>query len=298
MPAPSIGLLANAAEATFWGPITTAFGLTELNAPNGAPLQVATPNGCTAAAFTDGKGNVVVAFQGTVTSQQKQADAAVMSGGAVTAFADALAFTRSVEQVAAGQGIPSSRIFVTGASLGGSIAESVAAATGLPGASFAGAGLPGYVAPAKPAANFVSFVEHGDAYANWASDAAEHVLVSPGATQDHYGRLVMLGSPARDVLTDRIVADTNALVPAMLTGHLQRAVATLSSDFSASLSAVHDIGNYLRDIAGLAAPSMRADFTAPAPAARPGLPAPAPSPVTIAVQRLENAVHFLLPKPG
>ena len=259
MSAPSVGLLENAAEATFWGNATTAFGLAQLNGPGGAPLQVTSPNGCTAAAFSDGAGNVIISFQGTQTVQQSQADQLLMTGvngSRIPAFQDAVAFTRSVEQVAASMGVPSSSVYVTGHSLGGALAEYVASKTGLGGASFAGAGIPGYQAPSAPAANFVSYVEHGDSFANWASDASEHALIAPGVHQDHYGQLAILGSPSQDVLTNTIISDYQALIPAIFDGQLGQAVSKLATDFTNNLFTIHGMNHYGPDIGSLPPPNF------------------------------------------
>ena len=52
---PTIGLLENAANATFWSPsLATAFGLSQMRNAAGSPLEVETANGCTAAAFSAG----------------------------------------------------------------------------------------------------------------------------------------------------------------------------------------------------------------------------------------------------
>ncbi len=258
MSAPDLGLFENAAEATFWSPaFASAFDLTQLYGAGGAALATQTANGCTASAMTDFQGNVIITFQGTTTAAQNDADQQIMAGddpASIPAFADALAFTRTVQQAAAGLGIPAANIYVTGHSLGGTLAEYVASQTGLAGISFAGAGLPGYVAPATPAANFTSYVEHGDAYANWSTDGSEHVLAS--ASQDHYGQLTFLGPSANDALTDLIVADTQALIPALFTGTLATASAKLAADFNHNLLGIHSMGNYVADLAAMPAPNL------------------------------------------
>ncbi len=257
MSAPSTGLLENAAMATFWSStLATAFGLAQMTNA-GKPLEVQTANGCTAAAFTDGQGHVIVAFQGTQTPQQSLADVELMGGmkgSAIPGFQDAVAFTRTVEQVANARGIPSSSVFVTGHSLGGTLAEYVASQTGLGGASFAGSGVPGYKAPAATASNFTSYVEHGDAFANWSSDGAEHALIVPGTNQAHYGRLVFLGSAANDALTSTIISDVHALAPSLFNGGFAQAASRLSTDFTTNLLTIHGMNFYQRDIAAIPPP--------------------------------------------
>ena len=303
MPAPDINTLENAANASFWTSSATAWGMTQMQAADGTPLQVATTNGCTAAAFIDPSGNVIISFEGTETVQQSATDAELMGGlpsGQIPGFQDALAFTRTVEQAAAAEGIPASNIYITGHSLGGALAEYAASQTGLPGASFAGAGLPGYTAPATPAANFISYIEHGDAFANWSSDGSESVLVAAGTTQDHYGQVVMLGSPSQDALTDTIIADYQALTPAFFTGQLPQAIAKLSTDFDDNLMGIHGMNVYAASIAALPPPSFAsavASISADASALLSGFTHPVVRPVhapaltiTAAASSLE---HFL-----
>ncbi len=259
MSAPTIDLLEDASNATFWGPITTAYNLAEMNGADGAPLQVATPNGCTAAAFSDYNGNIIIAFQGTQSAQQQLADVELMSGqtaAAIPAFQDAVAFVKSVEKQAAAMGVPKSHIYISGHSLGGTLAEYAASQTGLAGASFAGSGIPGYHAPAAPASNFISYVEHGDAFANWSTDGTESAVISAGGHQDHYGQLVMLGSPSQDVLTNNIVSDYKALVPALFEGRFFQAAAKLGADFTNNLLTIHGMDVYGNSIAALPAPNF------------------------------------------
>ena len=258
MPAPSIGTLENAADAAFWSAdFASAVGLTQLYSKTGVPLATETANGCTASALIDGSGNVIISFQGTTTMVQDEADAQMLEGdppSSIGALTDALAFTRTVQQAAAGLGIPASNIYVTGHSLGGTLAEYVASQTGLPGVSFAGSGLPDYVAPSTPAANFTSYVEHGDSYANFSSDGSEHVL--SGAHQDHYGQLVFLGSPANDAITNTIIADVHALLPATFTGTLDQALEKLEVDFRNNLLTIHTMRKYASSIASLPPPHL------------------------------------------
>ena len=310
MTLPNISLLEDAANATFWGSITTAFNLTELNGADGKPLQVATANGCTAAAFIDSAGDVIVSFEGTQTTQQQLADVELMSGengNQIPGFQDAVAFVRTVEQRAASLGIPTSRISVTGHSLGGTLAEYVASQTGLGGASFAGSGVPGYKAPALAAANFTSYVEHGDAFANWSSDGAERTLIAAGVHQDHYGQLVMLGSPSQDALTNTIIADDKALVPAMFTGQLIQALAKLGNDFTANLTTIHGMNVYQGSIAALPTPAvaaaqfssspsaMLANFSDPAPLSVGTTSSAMLSAVPPALRHFDEALASLVP---
>ena len=179
------------------------------------------------------------------------------NGATIPAFKDALAFTRSVQQVAAAKGIAASSVFVTGHSLGGTLAEYVASQTGLGGASFAGSGVPGSKSGTAGAGKFVSFVEHGDAFANWSTDGSEHALISPGVNEAHYGQLVFLGSSANDALTNTIVSDDRALMSSLFTGGFAQAAAKLSNDFTNNLMTIHSMSVYQSNIATMiSAPSF------------------------------------------
>ena len=157
-------------------------------------------SGMSASAFLDARGNVVIAYQGTTTNPQYQLDVSLLSGAdgsKLQGFSDALSFASQVENAAKSKGINQTQVYVTGHSLGGTLSAYVASQTGLGGAAFASSGVPGYHAPAAPAANFVSYVEKGDPFANYATDTAEKgsaVVANPH--MDHYGTVVELGTQA------------------------------------------------------------------------------------------------------
>lgn len=171
-------------------------GLSPMRDASGNDLGVVTANGCTASAYRDADGDVVIAFQGTTTDIQLALDRPLASGKPVSGlagFADALAFASRVQAAAAASGIDPGKIYVTGHSLGASLAEYVAGQTGLAGAAFAGSGLGGD-SDSQPAANFVSFVDLGDPFANDATDAGEaDALQSVTSQMDHVGEVVRLG---------------------------------------------------------------------------------------------------------
>ena len=153
-----------------------------------------------ASAFLDRSGNVVITFQGTTTAAQTALDLQILSGtnpSTVGGFADALRFATIVQQAARSEGILPSNIHVGGYSPGGTLASLVASRTGLAGMSFASSGVPGYQAPAVPAANFVSYVGKSDPFADHGTDTAEKDSASAAtAHMDHYGTVVQLGTAA------------------------------------------------------------------------------------------------------
>ncbi len=187
-------------------------GLAVMQDAAGQDLAVVTANGCTATAYRDQDGNVIIAYQGTETGAQLALDQPLAAGVAVATlagFADAVTFANTVRTQAAAAGIASGRIYVTGHSLGGSLAEYVASETGLAGASFAGSGLGGH-ANTRPAADFVSFVGLGDPFGNEATDAAEaHYVRAVTTRMDHVGAVALLGDGSDfSVLRDFIAAAT------------------------------------------------------------------------------------------
>ncbi|MGD1083023.1 MAG: hypothetical protein ABR881_32315 [Candidatus Sulfotelmatobacter sp.] len=117
-------------------------------------------------AFQDNAGNVIIAFEGSILSPRdpsydtvygagsRQADIGIFLGSKPSAFSDAYAFATQVEQI-----VGSAPIFLTGHSLGGAEAESVALNTGLPGVTF---GAPGILPLSIAAQNFTNYVDYGD----------------------------------------------------------------------------------------------------------------------------------------
>jgi hypothetical protein len=215
----------------------------------GRPLALSSASGCTAAAYRDGAGNVVVAFQGTTTDAQMALDGAILTGAAPSSlpgFADALSFAKQVEAAAARAGIPASRVFVTGHSLGGTLAEHVSQKLGLAGAAFAGSGLAGYNNPGG-SSNFISVVDKGDPFANFATDSAEAAFARNASPHmDHYGVTVSVGTAA-DART------LNSLVSAVQSSGVNIAadptmVASIAPQQFASAWNNHAIGKYAADI--------------------------------------------------
>ncbi len=199
-PAPGLPTFEDAAEASFNPSTASAYGLTLMQGQSGRPLTISTASGVNASAFLDRSGNVIISYQGTSTAAQTALDLQILSGtnpSKVQGFADALAFASTVQQAARAHGILPSSVYVTGYSLGGTLASLVASRTGLAGVSFASSGVPGYQAPAVPAANFVSYVGKGDPFANYGTDTAEKGSASATtAHMDHYGTVVQLGTAA------------------------------------------------------------------------------------------------------
>ena len=152
----------------------------------------------------------------------------------IGALSDALKFVTTVKSAAVAAGLNLANVSVTGFSMGGNLAEYVASQTGMAGPSFAGSGIPSYVAPAGPAQTFISFVETGDPWANRASDTALAPIVP---NQDHYGRVEIIGNPSDTALTSAILTGVGNLLPAMLTGRGLQATQTVVAQLGHSLHA-------------------------------------------------------------
>ena len=173
-------------------------GLTLMHDPSGRALNISTASGVNASAFLDQSGNVIISYQYTTSNSQLALDTQILSGAppsTVAGYNDALAFAKQVQSAAVAEGHLLSSVYVTGFSLGGTLSSYVASQTGLAGAAFAASGIPGYEAPVTAAANFVNFIDKGDPFANYGTDAAENgsARVS-NAHFDHYGTVVQIGS--------------------------------------------------------------------------------------------------------
>ena len=197
--APSVQALEAASVASLNYTLEAPAGIAPMMGPLGQAVSMSVPaDGFAAATFIDQRGNVIIGFQLAVTSPAQQLAFDIVSGATPASrpgFADALVFTKAVVQMAAMQGVPASKVYVTGFSLGAMLASYVSMTTGLPGAVFGSSGLPGYQAPSVPAGNFISFVEAGDPVAQYGTDTSEAgsaVVTNPH--MDHYGTVIGLGT--------------------------------------------------------------------------------------------------------
>lgn len=220
----------------------------------GHVLTVSSSSGCTGTAYRDTDGHIIIAFQGTSTAAEVNLDSQILSGDKVSAIAglsDALAFTAKVEAAAAAQGISTSDISVTGHSLGGTLAEYVGSQTGLGGASFAGSGVSDLVNPG--ASNFVSYVESGDPFANFATDAGERALVpyTSSTELDHYGTVVKIGDSQGYSAIASVVHNVQLLPFETLIGRGAAAEAVIAQQVSTDLGTYHPLSTYIADIAAL-----------------------------------------------
>ncbi|WP_419730689.1 hypothetical protein [Lichenicola sp.] len=250
--APGIQVLEQAAQAAYEPQAAASLGLRVMLDSAGRPVTIATASGVTATAFIDRSGNVLIAYQGTTNAAQYQLDLGIIAGTAgskLAGFSDALGFARHVQAVAASEGIAGTRIYVTGHSLGGTLSSYVASQTGLAGASFAASGIPGYHAPATPAADFINYVDRGDPFANYGTDTAEKAsAVVANKAMDHYGSVVQLGSAADAAALAPFAAAIGGYSPAQLLSGATPAtpaqVTALTNAFYGLLGTYHGLPGY------------------------------------------------------
>ena len=250
--APTIQVLAQAAQAAYAPSTAPSLGLRVMLDVAGRPVTITTASGVTATAFIDKAGNVLISYQGTSTAAQYQLDVAVIAGtdgSKLAGFADALGFARHVQAVAAREGILPTQIYVTGHSLGGTLSSYVASRTGLAGASFASSGIPGYHAPATPAANFINYVDRGDPFANYGTDTAEKgSAVVANRAMDHYGSVVQLGNEAAAAaLAPFAAAISGYSLVQLQSGHTPATpaqVTLLTNEFNGLMGTYHALGGY------------------------------------------------------
>lgn len=261
--APTLQTFENAAQAAYDPSQATSLGLKPLLDSSGNTMTETLPSGMSASAFLDARGNVVIAYQGTITSPQYQLDVAVLSGTSASklqGFSDALDFASKVQAVAKADGIAQNHVYVTGHSLGGTLASYVASQTGLGGTAFASSGVPGYQAPSIPAANFVTYVEKGDPFANYATDAAEKAsAVVANPSMDHYGTVVSLGSAADAAELQQFSGQIAGYsIGAALTGGALPAgtqLASLENGFNTLMGEHHNLSGYDADAASAIVPA-------------------------------------------
>ncbi len=262
-PAPGLLTFEDAAQASVDSSTASAYGLTLMRDQSGRPLTISTASGVNASAFLDRSGNVIITYQGTTTAAQTALDLQILSGtnpSKVQGFTDALAFASTVQQAARSEGILPSSVYVAGYSLGGTLASLIASRTGLAGMSFASSGVPGYLAPAVPAANFISYVGKGDPFANYGTDTAEKGSASATmAHMDHYGTVVQLGTAADAAeLAPFASAISGYSLQALETGATPATpaeVSTLTNEFLTLFDEHHGLNTYDADAASAVVPA-------------------------------------------
>ena len=141
-------------------------------------------------------------------------------------------------QAAAAQGVSTDNIFVTGHSLGGAEAESVAANLGLDGATFGAPGVPQFSSTGGNT-NLTDYVDYGDAVRNLASDTAPGAQLA-GPNMNHVGNVVMVGN----------IADQQALLDAgyALNNDTDGTAGRYVLGIMAGQLGDHMLGNYANDL--------------------------------------------------
>jgi hypothetical protein len=197
---PSLSDFINASNLVYNHSSAPPTGLTPLMVNGQAVTSEVDSDGFYGAAFVNSSGQVIIAYEGTTPNLSAygigtlEADGAILSNQTPAAFGDAQNFANTVIQAAAGQGISTDNIFVTGHSRGGAEAESVAANLGLGGATFGAPGVPQFTTSGGNS-NLTDYVDYGDPVGNFASDTVSGAQLA-GPNMDHVGNVVMVGNIA------------------------------------------------------------------------------------------------------
>ena len=256
--APSLVSFQAAAIGTNNQAYATYFGLKELTDPSGTVLTEETSTGVGATAYLDPVGNVIVAYAWDEYPAQDRLSSAILSGYGPSqepGYGDALAFLGTVVAATTAEGIPNSRIYLTGFSLGAMLASYVGSQTGLPGVSYASCGIPGYKLSGAPADNFVNFVEANDPVAEYGTDTLEvGSAEAANPRMDHYGTVITLESPGAEerTFTSNITGFT---LPEFFAGTLPippSQVATVEGEYYDLLGVNHQMSLYNPDSYALA----------------------------------------------
>jgi hypothetical protein len=201
---------------------------------------------------------VVIAYEGTLGNtpagpnpafliSQILDDAAIFSSPApVIGETVALAFEKKVAADAAKARISASNIFVTGHSLGATLASYVAESTGDGGIGFESIGIGPDVGTKGNGSNFVSVDTYGDAIPAYASNETAIGAIAPAAgTQPLYGQVLHVGDPAWQA---PLSAEAALLAPAALlagkTGQVAAEIALFAANvlYHLPLTQAHALG--------------------------------------------------------
>ncbi len=182
--------------------IPAGSGLTLIRQSDPALLS----DGFSAAAFQDGNGNIIIAYEGTqiqrgtynvptaYTVGTGGADYVLGNGGTPQALQDAITFAKEINSDYGS----TNNIYVTGHSLGGTEAEAAAQSLGADviqgGVTFAATGLPGNSSTNQISANLIDYVDYGDPIGNFSSDILSPLSSISPQNMFHYGVVVYTGN--------------------------------------------------------------------------------------------------------
>ena len=161
-------------------------------------------------------------------------DVAILAGQSPTgAVASATSFAKQVVRDAAKLQIGKSDVYLTGHTLGGTLAEYVAAGTGLGGTTFGAAGIS--TKGSANATNFTNIVDYGDPIGNYVSNGPLGSLVLSTDIK-HYGTEELVGSMNQQQLS----TDAAGIYSALTQPQSQNS----SNAESSALSLVNDLITY------------------------------------------------------
>jgi hypothetical protein len=173
----------------------------------GQQLQISdTSDGVVAAVWFTPSKQVIISYEGTFGNTpggyspsflltQLENDTQILASNApVAAETAGLTFAKQVAVDAAAQGIVARNIFVTGHSLGATIASYVAEETGYGGIGFEPLGIAPAIGTKGDGGNFVAVDTYGDAVPAYASNETAIGPVAP-SNQPLYGQVLHVGDP-------------------------------------------------------------------------------------------------------
>ena len=186
-----------------------AYGLDigSLNIPVGMhEIDSSVSNTYAAIAFEDSNKNIIIANEGaniasplgSATPYQNNSlltYGEILKGITPSAFAAAVTFAHQVQMDVKQLSDANGKIYVTGHDLGGVEAEAQAQAlaSGIAGgATFGATGLPGNSATGG---SLINYIDYGDTFGYWTSDAAGPLEPIAPAHMNHYGRVREVGNP-------------------------------------------------------------------------------------------------------
>lgn len=192
---------------------------------NGKQLSIQdTSTGMSAKVWVTPEKQVVIAYQGTtggdsvvlnplLVPEQVVSDVTICNQQVSDAQKAAVKFAQYAVHEAELQGYNTNNIFITGHSLGGSVASYVGQQTGLAGVAFESTGIPSSSTAKGTGDNFVNVVNYGDPWAEYASDTAGNSAIvqalPAGASGEfnHYGKVVTVGDKADSITVQDKLAD-------------------------------------------------------------------------------------------
>jgi len=166
-------------------------------------------DGMMAQTFMTSEGQLIISYEGTFGTtmdtnaikidstflgNQYKADGYIFANQVAPAEQDAVEYAAQVINLAKSEGISTSKIFLTGHSLGGILAEYTAQQTGLGGIGFDDTGIPSPSTSSQgDGSNFINILTYGDPVSSLCSELGEN-FSDNSTPQYHYGQDLFIGN--------------------------------------------------------------------------------------------------------